>query len=340
MADLYEIDLSPQSPRLYAKLLPELIELYLAEVGRTVQEKTIYGYRAKLQHVLDWWAAAGPLCGWVLSADELAALGMHLETVVSERGEPLSYNSRNDVLRRLRQVLRWAYERKRAPIDLSSDVPPAHGMAPARRPVGLEVLAQLLAAARRGHTAGRDAALVALLAGTGIRCEECASLRVGDVTLYADLSGYAVLRTTKFDDPRIVGIDAATGVHVQPWLDVLGDPSLPLFPSRNGHGQRPLSPSGVYGLIVRLAVEAGVREQIQGPHDLRRMFATLWMRRLPGAGYGELLQRQMGHKSFATTQRYSLQDVDQVVQVMRQQGCSPMAQLAESRSPDRHLLSD
>jgi integrase len=172
---------------------------------------------------------------------------------------------------------------------------------------------------------------MAMLAGTGVRCEECASLRVCSVMLYADLSGYAVLQTAKFDQPRIVGLDEATGRYLQPWLDELGDPSAPLFPSRNGRGMKPLSPAGAYKLVVRLAEAAGVRDRIQGAHDLRRMFATLWMRRLPGEGYGQLLQMQMGHSNFATTQKYSLQDVEQVLQVMRRTAASPMAQLEESR---------
>lgn len=330
MFDVHEIDLSPHTPRLNARLLSDLIELYLRDAGRKVQEKTVIGYRAKLRHVLEWWAAAGPACGWVLGADELAALNAHLTTIVSERGEPLGYNTRNDVMRRLRQCLRWAYEKRHVPVDLSDEVPAAHGTPPLRHPVELEALASLLAAARCGATAQRDVALIAMLAGTGVRCEECAALRVRDVTIYADGSGYAVLDTVvKLDRPRIVGIDTATGAYLRPWLDSLGDPSLPLFPSRNGGGRKALTPAGVYKLVVRLAEAAGVRDQVQGAHDLRRMFATLWLRRLPGAGYGELLQRQLGHKSFATTQRYSLQDVDQVLQVMRQEACSPMAQLAE-----------
>ncbi len=331
--DFHTIDLSPKSPRLHAALLPELIELFLTEVGRTSQLKTVNGYRSKLRFAVDWWRDAGPATDWMLGADELAGLNDYLERVPTQSGEPLSYNSRFDVLRRLAQCLRWAYRRGYIKLDLAHDVPAPRGMTPDRKPVELETLEKLLAAARLSENAARDLALLAVLAGTGIRCEECAALRVGDVTLYADSSGYAVLRTTKHDKPRTVGIDCATGVHVRPWLDVLRDPDRPLFPSRNGGGWQPLTPSGAYKLIVRLAEAAEVRDQVQGAHDLRRMFATLWLRKLPGKGYGELLQRQLGHTNWSTTQRYSLQDVDQVIQVMRHEAPSPMAQLVESRSP-------
>lgn len=330
--DIYTIDLSPKSPRLYARQLPELIERYLETVACDNQAQTAYGYRAKLRYVVEWWQETGPASDWMLGAVELARLNDYLDGVIARTGEPLSFNSRSDVLRRLKQCLRWAKDRGFAPIDLSGDVPTPRGMTPDRKPVELEALARLLEAARCGDNPGRDVALVALLAGTGIRCEECASLLTGDITLYADASGYAVLRKTKLDKPRTVGIDSATGVYLRPWLDVLRDAHSPLFPSRNGGGARALSSHGVYKLIVRLAEEAGVREHVRGAHDLRRMFATMWLRKLPGKGYGELLQRQMGHASFATTQRYSLQDVNRIIDVMREMACSPVAQLAESRS--------
>lgn len=326
---MYTIDLTPTADRLYAEQLPALIDLYLVDVERRNQTKTAVGYRAKLRFVTDWWHDAGPGFGWMLGAGELADLNRYLDAALTISGTPLSYNSRRDALRRLSQCLRWAYERRYVPIDLSSDVPAARGMEPTRRPVELTALRKMLAAAHEGDNPGRDVALVATLAGTGIRCEECAALRVRDVMLYADASGYAVLPVTKFDKPRTVGIDSTTGAHLRPWIDILQEPDRPLFPSRKGAGKRPLSPGGVYKLIVRLAEKSGTSDQIQGAHDLRRMFATLWMRRLPGKGYGELLQQQMGHANFATTQKYSLQDVDYVLQVMRERPVSPMAQLAE-----------
>ncbi len=334
--DTYTIDLSPKSPRLLAEQLPELIDQYLIAVARDNQAKTAYGYRAKLRYVVDWWRAAGPESDWMLGADELAKLNDYLDGVIVQSGKPMSYNSRADVLRRLAQCLRWAKDRGYVPFDLANDVPAARGMTPDRRPVELDVLDLLLEAGSHGRNPGRDVALVALLAGTGIRCEECASLRVGDITLYADGSGYAILRITKMDKPRTVGIDGATGMYLRPWLDTLGDANGPLFPSRKGGGMQALSPAGVYKLIVRLAEAAGKRDQVQGAHDLRRMFATLWLRRLPGEGYGELLQRQMGHANFATTQRYSIQDANRIIDLMREEACSPMAQLAEKRSLVQH----
>lgn len=326
---IYNINLSPQCPRLNAALLPELIERYLSDMARRVQAKTVTGYQFKLQYVLDWWREAGPQSDWLLGVDELADLGKHLESLTTQKGEPLGYHSRNDVLRRLRQVLRWAFERGYVPIDLSVDVPEARGEPPLHKPVELDALEAMLQTALTTSHPIRNQAIVATLAGTGIRCEECAALQTNQVTLYADGSGYISLTLTKNDKPRFAAVDEPTGRYLRAWLSVLGERSQWLFPSRIGSGYRPLSPSGIYKVVVDLAEAAGVRAQVCGPHDLRRMFATQWNRKLRGNGYGQLLQKQLGHASWATTEKYSLQDIGDVLEVMRQEAASPMAQLAE-----------
>ncbi len=331
----YTINLEPKTPCLHARQLAELCELYLREVARKAQQKTVYTYREKLRYVLRWWDDAGPKHDYLLGADELVELNDWLDAQTTQADAALSFNTRNDVLRRLRQCLGWAYRKGYIAFDLARDVPTPRGMTPPRRVVDVDVLGALLRHAAEGPNPDRTTALLALLAGTGIRCEECVALHVSDVCLSADNSGYATLRTTKNDKPRTVAIDAPTGGHLRAWLEFNTIPDRPLFPSRNGKGRQPLSPSGAYKLIVDLAEAAGVRDQIQGPHDLRRMFATLWLRKLPGKGYGELLQKQLGHTNWATTQKYSLQDVEQIIVTMRAEAPSPMAQLAARRAKNQ-----
>ena len=62
-------------------------------------------------------------------------------------------------------------------------------------------------------------------------------------------------------------------------------------------------------------------------HDLRRMFATVWTRKLRGEAYGQLLQTQLGHANYATTAIYALQQVDDVLEALRQQPVSSIALL-------------
>lgn len=329
---VHEINFAPAAPALRAQRIGELIDLYLADLVRRRQQKTADGYRAKLGYFLDWWAAAGPRCDWLLGADALADFARHLEGLTTAKGAPLSYHTRNDALRRLRQVLHWAFKRGRVTVDLSSDVPDPSGSPPSKTPVELAALAALLDAAAHGDNPARDAAIVAVLAGTGVRCEEAAAMLLENVTLYADRSGFVRLTTTKFDQERIVAFDGAAGEYICRWLDASPREIGPLFPSRTGRRTRPLSPSGMYKVVVSLAIAAGVRDVIAGPHDLRRMFATLWARRLRGESYGQLLQKQLGHASWATTQQYALQDYGDVLEVMRSAAISPLAQLAQARS--------
>jgi len=329
---VHDINLAPVAPTLRANRIGDLIDLYLGEIARRRQQKTADGYRAKLSYFLDWWGAVGPAYDWLLGADALADFARHLEGLPTAKGEPLGYHTRNDALRRLRQVLHWAFKRGRVAVDLADDVPEPSGSPPSKTPVELAALAALLEAAAHGDNPARDAAIVAMLAGTGVRCEEAAAMLVEEVTLYADGSGFVHLTITKFDKERIVAFDGATGAYVCRWLDVSPRSSGPLFPSRTGRRTRPLSPSGIYKVVVALADAAGVRSVIRGPHDLRRMFATLWARRLRGESYGQLLQKQLGHASWATTSQYALQDYGDVLEVMRGAAVSPLAQLAQARS--------
>lgn len=325
---IHEINLAPDRQALNARHLPDLIDLYLADVARRDQEKTARGYRCKLQFFLDWWKIEAARRKYLLSADDLRDFARHLE------GQPIGYHTRNDALRRLRQVLRWAFHRNMIGVDLSLDVPSAAGSPPAKTPLELETLGRLLDAASRTSQPSRDTALIAVLAGTGVRCEEAAAMRLESLTIYADGSGFIRLSVAKNDRPRTVAFDAATGRYLCRWLDERGGEAGPLFPSRLGGGTRPLTPSGLYKLVVDLATAAGVRDQVRGPHDLRRMFATLWSRRLRGESYGQLLQKQLGHASWSTTQTYSLQDAGDILDAMRNCAVSPMAQVAaEGRSP-------
>lgn len=323
MTTTHDIDLNPQTPKLRGQRLPELADLYLADISRRNQAKTINGYRLKLRYFMTWWEDAGPAYNYEIGADQLAEFGRWLER------QPISYNTRKDALRRLAQMLKWGFRRKAIPFDLSLDVPAATGSPPAKMPIELETLSRLMAATERTEDPTRNAAIIAILAGTGARCEEAAAIRIEQITIYADGAGQIRLTVTKNDKERIVAFDAATGQHLRRWLDEQGTQAGPLFPSRTGGRGRPLTPSGLYKIVAELAQLAGVREQVRGPHDLRRMFATVWSRRMKGESYGQLLQQQLGHASWATTQLYSLQNSADVLQAMRSAAASPLAMLAE-----------
>lgn len=319
------INLAPGAPMLDGTHLPQLIDLYLEARATRLDAQTIRGYRHKLRPFLNWWETTGPEIDWLLTETAMAQFGHWLNAQHSVHGRPLSWHTRNDVLRRLKQVLAWAHGRGFIQVDFSQYVPTLRGSPLPARPLDVEIVRALLDAAEHTQFPARNRALVAMLAGTAIRCEECAALRVEDVVVFPDRCGYVGLAVAKNDKLRYVAFDAYTGGYLCAWLDCLPRAG-PVFPSRKGGTA--LSPSGLYKMLVTLAEIAQVRDQIRGPHDLRRLFATLWRKAATLPGDNKLLQEQMGHGSFAVTMRYQLADVADVLEAMRERDITPMSWIA------------
>lgn len=178
-----------------------------------------------------------------------------------------------------------------------------HGRPPAGRhvPIG-EVEALMRACANDHSTAGtRDAAIIGLAAGTGLRRAEIAGLDLANVDLG---DGEAVLTVTgKGDKTRIVNICNGAHAALVAWLGVRGDDPGPLFYAihRGGHVQHGagLSTEALAQMLAKRAKAAGITKPLTW-HDFRRTVA------------GELLeatdivtvQKILGHVSPSTTARY------------------------------------
>ena len=316
-----DITFNEDLPSLNGLQLQKLVAVFLEAQRKRNQATTVKGYRFKLQPFIDWWREIGPEREWVLSADDLLEYPRYLERLGWEWG------TRHDALRRLRQMFHWAHKMGYVPLDFAVFVPKMKGGAPVKSPVALEVLQKLLKAAWQTENNLRNRAIIAILAGTGLRREECASLQVENITWLDSGAGYLRPPVTKNDKPRIVAFDADTGTYLRQWLEVFGAEEGPLWPSRKGGGS--LSVDGIYKVVMDCAKIAGVDVET---HDLRRMFATTWSKKLRGEGYGKLLQVQMGHVSYSTTALYNLQGADDVLAVMSADPVSPIAQLSKKKA--------
>lgn len=325
------INLEQHPPRLHAAQFGALVKHYLRERARHLDETTIKGYRIRLNHFLNWWDDEGPGRSWMLDEEALAEFGQY----VRARRDWGWWNS-YDVLRRLRQCLRWAHRRNYVAVDFAEFVPTIKGNPAPRLPVGLDVLRALLSACDETSEPERNRAIIAVLAGTGVRCEECAALRVEKVVFYADGSGLIRLSIAKNDKLRDVAFDSITGSYLAAWMVQLPYKHGPLFPSRNGRNRGEVSaitPSGQHKILCRIAELAGVRDQIQGAHDLRRMFASEWADAIPGREH--LLQRQLGHENYNTTLRYIFNDPTAIRKAINRKAVSPVARLAYHRAMPR-----
>lgn len=159
--------------------------------------------------------------------------------------------------------------------------------------------AQLLRAAHAvAGSASRDAALVALLMGTGIRRVEAARLDLRDVDLVA---GEVRIRGK---GQRRRGVDAmgSTLEALAAWVEVRGRKQGPFFYRYDRWGTcipSRLSPHGVAQVVGRLAAAAELERLT--PHDLRRTVAT----DLLLEGVDVLVVSQiLGHAKVETTRKY------------------------------------
>jgi integrase len=145
----------------------------------------------------------------------------------------------------------------------------------------------------------RDAALLALLYGGGLRRSEAVALDVSD---YDVTSGMLVVRHGKGNRDRVVYATNGAADALQDWLEVRGEAEGPLFlPVNKGGvvGGHRLTGQAVLYILRRRALQGGVTRLT--PHDLRRTFISDLLDL--GADISTV-QRLAGHAQVTTTTRY------------------------------------
>jgi integrase/recombinase XerD len=146
----------------------------------------------------------------------------------------------------------------------------------------------------------RDAALVELLYGAGLRVSEAVGLERGDV----DTDQRLVRALGKGGKERIVPIARQTADAVtryasrgRPYLDRRHRPELFL----NAKGGA-LTRAGAFLILRKLAEKAGLEPERVHPHLLRHSFAT---HLLEGGADLRSVQEMLGHADLATTELYT-----------------------------------
>lgn len=313
MEQVGKIRRTPSVPALEAADLNWLIGEYLMWCRTQLDNHTtVVCYASKLQWFVDWWNEVGPRQQWTLCQPDLEIFERYLRAVISKRtGRKLSWHSRNDVVRRLREMFHWAHRKEYTDRDYAEWVPKADGGPPKRRAADMSALMRLLSAAGHSPQAPRDRAMLAMMMGMGLRRIEIVNLNVEDVVIEADLSGYAhvIGKSTRANNSgeRDAAFDEATGRIIAAHLDAAAYTKGPLF--RTTKDTR-MNAQAVYRATKRLIEAAGLEEELQACHDLRRAFATFVSRNRRGTDGADRLRRQLGHTSYSQTADYALLDVD------------------------------
>jgi site-specific recombinase XerD len=183
----------------------------------------------------------------------------------------------------------------------AADVPSVRGSTlPKGRALGAgEIRALFDACASDPSPAGRrDAALLAVMYGAGLRRAEVATLQTGDMD--AETGSLAV--RGKGGKERLVYLANGAAAAMTDWLAVRGAEPGPLFLRIRKDGQisaKGLTAQAVYLALRKRAEQAGVERF--SPHDLRRTFVG----DLLDAGADvSMVQRLAGHAQVTTTVRY------------------------------------
>lgn len=215
----------------------------------------------------------------------------------------------NRVLVAVRGILRQCYRLEQIgerDYRLAVDVPHVRGVRtqPGRFvPVG-EVRAMFEAIRSKSgpELAARDAAMLALLYGAGLRRAELADLD------HESIVGDALRLIGKGNKERVVPMPSGARAALASWLAVRGDAGGPLFWPTKGRGTRlqpgqRLDDGDVYAAVKRWGRLAGVPKL--SPHDLRRSYVST----LLDAGADLVTTAGLtGHASVTTTARYDRRD--------------------------------
>lgn len=157
----------------------------------------------------------------------------------------------------------------------------------------------------------RDAAVMALLYGCGLRISEALGLRIKDIP--AAGCGDTIIVTGKGNKTRMVPV-------IEPVLRLIGD-YLALCPFNSepdraafvGLRGGPLSPRIIQLAMASLRGALGLPDNAT-PHSLRHSFATHLLSR---GGDLRAIQELLGHASLATTQIYTAVDTERLMEVYR-----------------------
>jgi integrase len=229
----------------------------------------------------------------------------HAQAVRSSLAERYKPATVNKALSALRGVLREAW---RLGLTTSEDYRRAADLEavkgeslPPGRALNAGELKALLGACSADETAAgaRDACMIALLYGGGLRRSEAVALDVSDYDL---TSGMLVVRHGKGNRDRVVYATNGAADALADWLVVRGEMDGPLFlPVNKGGliGGHRLTGQAVLYILRRRAVQGAVTRLT--PHDLRRTFVS----DLLDAGADIVtVQHLAGHAQVTTTARY------------------------------------
>ncbi len=157
----------------------------------------------------------------------------------------------------------------------------------------------------------RDAAVMALLYGSGLRISEALGLNRRDVPLPGE--GDVIIVTGKGNKTRMVPVLQNVLALIADYAAMCPHPIAPAGPIFLGARGGPLSPRIIQLTMERLRGALGMPDSAT-PHALRHSFATHLLSR---GGDLRAIQELLGHASLSTTQIYTGIDAERLLEVYK-----------------------
>jgi integrase/recombinase XerC len=281
----------------------EVFMAYLAD-ERRASPRTLESYRHGCQSYLAFLSAhrGGAPTAEALTGVTPAEVRAFLAHRRSDAGGGLLPRSLSQNLSAVRAFHRWLDRRCGLPNAALGLVRGPKVKPTAPRPVNIDQALGLLAeTAEQGKAweQARDAAVLSLLYGCGLRISEALSLTAAEVPL-----GETLRVTGKGGKTRIVPVLPIVAEAVERYraaAPFVLSPTGALFRAKRGG---PLGPRHVQAAMAVLRGRLGLPDSAT-PHALRHSFAT----HLLGAGADlRVIQELLGHASLSTTQKYTAVD--------------------------------
>ena len=311
-----------------ASQLLGLIQTYLDHltVERGMSRHTVAAYRRDLHRYADYLAELGVSDPSQVSSAMIGNYAARLrEGIAASDGDgwieaPLANASVARAVIAVRSLHRFAAAEGLTAEDPARSVRPPKPPRRLPKALSLEQVQAILAVPATDTEVGlRDAALLELLYGTGIRISEAVTLDVDEVDRLArtpadePAPGLRVLG--KGDKERIVPVGSyarkaldAYLVRGRPMLVAAGRGTPALFV--NTRGDR-LSRQSAWAVLRSVAEKAGITAEVS-PHTLRHSYAT---HLLDGGADIRVVQELLGHASVTTTQIYTLVTIEHLREV-------------------------
>ena len=274
---------------------------YLAN-ERRASARTVSAYADNVRRYLDFMEMHRGETLTLLVMGELPASDLRAYLASRRQGDhPLSPRSLSQSLSSIRSFHRYLDRRFGVANAALALVRGPRVKPGAPRPVTEDQAEGLIAEAggdpdREDWEAARDAALLTLLYGCGLRISEALSLKRSDAPV-----GASIRIVGKGSKTRIAPVLPAVAEAIEAYVTALPfalEPGDALFRAKRGG---PYSPRHAQALMQGLRGRLGLPASAT-PHALRHSFAT----HLLGAGADlRSIQELLGHASLSTTQRYT-----------------------------------